>query len=131
MTIIFNGGGGPWIGHYDPSIAFDFSALIGNCKDPAFCTYDDIVEGNGAILLNSTIGWEAIDPVGLGEMHAIADGLRSWTVTGNLEDPTERGGTYCVVGVDAGCVAAVAPEPSALWLLLTGSLSLLWMKPKG
>jgi PEP-CTERM motif len=95
---------------------------------PAVCTYNDLVEGNGAITLDSTIGWEAIDTVAGTEMHAIADGIRSWAVPGNFEDLTPRQGTYCVVGFDAGCSIRAVPEPSSLWLLLAGALAGLWLK---
>ena len=62
------------------------------------------------------------------EMHAIA-GLRFWQTDNGFDVQPERTGVYCVVGVDAGCVRAFrdVPEPSASWLLLAGSLVLMWL----
>jgi len=125
----------PWPGHYlwvgtiDPSLPgpfFGFSALIGKCQKPANCVYSGLLEGLGGFTVDSTIGFEVIGTQG--EMHGIADGYRYWQTNNGFDSVPFRFGRYCVVGVDAGCVAAVAPEPSALWLLLAGLLPLLWMK---
>jgi hypothetical protein len=117
-----------------------FSVVIGNCPLAVECTYDRPI-GLPDVRFFSTTDklHELVDADGFGEMNyftLLALGIPrtpainysgTW-FTDNRSDSVEfRSGVYCGVGIDPGCVLAT-PEPSALWLLLTGSLALLGMK---
>ena len=99
-----------------------FSALIGACANPLDCTWDRFQDAQhtdpGA---PGSAGGIIITHTGNDRLTYIPSLGNLWVTVTDRDPAFLRTGVYAV---------AATPEPSALWLLLAGSLSLLWMKPK-
>jgi len=104
-----------------------FSALIGVCANPLTCTWDRLFE----IPPGSNPGVPG-SPAGIIENHVtnaemdyipanVFISQNTWITVNDDDTQFEREGVYIV---------AATPEPSTIWLLLSGSLALLRMKLK-
>ena len=137
MTIVFDDNSTPfqhadWIGTYDLSIPA-YSFPIGVCQNPLDCLYNIALfpGSNPGGPMPISIEFVTTGPsggFGLGELGLLPGGPtgpRSWGTQNGLDTQFQRGGSYCIRGVDQGCQV---PEPSALLLLLAGLAAIVLVR---